>query len=359
MTTPHPWPFTSYEKIAESPEQLFRDEAVSRLLEKAQWVVMEKIHGANFCFITDGREVRCASRKQVLGPQDDFFGYQAVSARLRQKILDLYALVVPPAPAGSPGVQTFRVLVYGELFGGSYPHPDVPPDLTVQPIQTGIFYAPSIEFCAFDIAIEERSSQPRVYLDYDAAMKLFEQAGLFYARPLLIGSFQEALNYPLGFSSTIPRRLGLPPLPTENKAEGVVIKPLKTILLPGGKGLTRPLLKRKIAEFAEDQRYHQAEKWAPPRLTTEQSALDLLTWEAFNLVTANRLQSAVSKSGALTPGDGKRAQQVFRLMVEDVLEQLEEQHAAALAELSPAERAQLTERIRQEVRALMKVHFSR
>lgn len=365
MTTQPGWPFTSYEKLAEAPEQLYRDEATSRLLEKAQWVVMEKIHGANFCFITDGREVRCASRKQVLGPQDDFFDYQAVAARLRQKVLDLYTLVAPPAPPGThrleaggmseaaPVVQAFRVLVYGELFGGSYPHPDVPPDLTVQPIQTGIFYAPSLEFCAFDIAIES-SSQPRAYLDYDVALRLFEQAGLFYARPLLIGSFQEALNYPLGFSSTIPKLLGLPPLPIENKAEGVVIKPLKTILLPGGKGPTRPLLKRKIAEFAEDQRYHQAEKWTPPRSTPEQSALDLLTWEAFNLVTENRLQSAISKLGALTPGDGKRARQVFRLMVEDVLEQLEEQHAAVLASLTPAERAQLTERIHQEVRALMK-----
>jgi hypothetical protein len=184
-----------------------------------------------------------------------------------------------------------------------------------------------------------------------------EQAGLFYARPLLIGSFQEALSYPLGFPSTIPKLLGLPPLPTENKAEGVVIKSLKTILLPSGKGMSRPLLKRKIAEFAEDQRFHQAEKWVTPRSTAEQSTLDLLTWEAFNLVTANRLQSAVSKLGALTPGDGKRAQQVFRLLVEDVLEQLGEQHAAPLASLTPAEHAQLLEYIRGEARALMKAYM--
>jgi Rnl2 family RNA ligase len=385
LTAQQAWAFTSYEKIAESPERLFQDEATLRLLEKAQWVVMEKIHGANFCFLTDGREVRCASRKQMLGPRDDFFGYQAVAARLRQKILDLCALVKASHPEAS------GVLVYGELFGGGYPHPDVPPDLTVQPIQTGIFYAPSIEFCAFDLAIEASGGErtagfptgsgggtapPRTYLDYDSAMRLFEQAGLFYARPLLIGSFQEALNYPLGFASTIPKLLGLPLLPTENKAEGVVIKPLKTILLPGSKGPTRPLLKRKIAEFDEDKRYQQAEKWTP-RPITEQSALDLLTWEAFNLVTANRLQSAISKAGALSaPQQGRgvppvspmrgqanrqgrgRAQQVFRLLVEDVLEQLGEQHEAALAALTPAERAQLTESIRQEVRALMKKHFT-
>jgi Rnl2 family RNA ligase len=363
MTPPQRWPFTSYEKIAESLDQLYRDEAATRALEKAQWVVMEKIHGANFCFLTDGKEVRCASRKQMLGPRDDFFGYQAVAARLRQKILDLFTLVPPASPPGNTppgtaGLRASRVLIYGELFGGSYPHPDVPPDLTVQPIQTGIAYAPSIEFCAFDIAIEDDSQgQPRAYLDYDVATKLLEQAGLFYARPLLIGSFQEALSYPLGFPSTIPKLLGLPPLPTENKAEGVVIKSLKTILLPSGKGMRRPLLKRKIAEFAEDQRFHQAEKWVTPRSTAEQSTLDLLTWEAFNLVTANRLQSAVSKLGALTPGDGKRAQQVFRLLVEDVLEQLGEQHAAPLASLTPAEHAQLLEYIRGEARALMKAYM--
>jgi Rnl2 family RNA ligase len=364
MPTPQSQGFTSYEKIAESLEQWYRDEAASRLLEKAQWVVMEKIHGANFCFLTNGTEVLCASRKQVLGPADDFFGYQAVAAQLRRKILDLFALVKASHSEAS------RALVYGELFGGHYPHPDVPPDLTVQPIQTGIAYAPSIEFCAFDLAIEDESqNQQKTYLAYDAAIKLFEQVGLLYARPLLIGSFQEALNFPLGFASTIPKLLGLPPLPAENQAEGVVIKPLKTILLPSGKGMSRPMLKRKIAAFAEDKRYHQAEKWVAPRPKAEQSALDLLTWEAFNLVTANRLQSAISKTGALTPGRGGvvaraarppgrgRAQQVFRLLVEDVLEQLGEQHAAALAALTPAERAQLTESIREEVRLLMKAYM--
>jgi hypothetical protein len=43
------WHFTSYEKIAETPDQWQLDEAGFRQLEKVTWVVTEKIHGANFC----------------------------------------------------------------------------------------------------------------------------------------------------------------------------------------------------------------------------------------------------------------------------------------------------------------------
>ena len=128
----------------------------------------------------------------MLSQDEDFFHYQVIVEQLRETLWQVYHLTKASFP------QMSRVSIYGELFGGYYPHPDVPPNLSVQPVQTGVWYAPSLTFCAFDLLIEG-DVVPRAYMDYDTAMQLFQAAGLFYAAPLFIGSYQEALAYPLGF----------------------------------------------------------------------------------------------------------------------------------------------------------------
>lgn len=343
--------FTGYEKIAEATEEWQLDETGYRQLAKVSWVVTEKIHGANFCFSTDGHTVLCANRKHILQSTDDFFHFQRILETLQRNVLQAFSAAEKRFP------QLHRLYLYGELFGGGYPHPDVSPDPSVQPIQTGIWYAPSIAFCAFDLAIQDDAlSMPRTYVDYDIALSICEEAGIFCVAPLFIGSYQEALAYPLGFGSTIPARLGLPPLPEANRAEGVVIKPLKTLLIETKKGAIRPVLKKKIPEFAEDKRFSEAQKWSALSPST-QSALDLLKWEAFNLVTENRLQSAVSKVGALTAGDRQRARRVFSIFVEDVLEQLERTQEARLAALRQEEQAHLRAYVFDEARTLFKNYF--
>jgi hypothetical protein len=58
--------FRSYDKIAETPNKWNLSETDYRALKKTNWVVMEKIHGANFCIVTDGTNVRFAKRKELL-----------------------------------------------------------------------------------------------------------------------------------------------------------------------------------------------------------------------------------------------------------------------------------------------------
>lgn len=339
-------PFYSYEKIPESPRQWGLDEAGERALERAVWVVTEKIHGANFCLVTDGRAVRCANRRHFLAPDEPFFGYQRLLARLEQPVRAAWAL----ARRERPGLE--RLALYGELFGGAYPHPDVPPDPLVQPVQTGVYYAPSVEFCAFDLAAEQGAR--RAYLDYDQALAICREAGVMAAEPLLRGGYSAALAYPVGFGSTIPARLGLPPLAQPNLAEGVVIKPLQALTVAGGRGPLRPVLKKKIAQFAEDRRYSAAQKWEAVRPDPGAAELARLEWLAYNLVTENRLRSAVSKLGPGRPRDGRHAQRLFRLLRDDVLEQLAEDQPEALARLRPDERARLTGFVDNELRGLLK-----
>ena len=70
----------------------------------------------------------------------------------------------------------------------------------------------------------------------------------------ILGKYDEAVNYPIRFESTIPARLGLPSI-KGNVAEGVVIKPIKNILVGTGKGPARAILKLKLDEFKEDAKY--------------------------------------------------------------------------------------------------------
>lgn len=341
--------WVAYEKIAESTDQWSLDERDYRILEKTRWVVTEKIHGAHFCIVTDGSSLAGASRKHLLGPGEHFFDYQRILKRLEPQIFQLFGQARHLYP------HLTSLSIYGELFGGAYPHPEVPAVPGLQPIQTGIYYTPDIEFCAFDLAISD--AHQSAYLAYDQARMLLQAAGVPSVPPLLIGSYQEALRYPIEFSSTIPALFGLPPLAQANYAEGVVIKPLKALIFETSRGPLRPIFKRKIAAFAEDRRFHQAQKWTVLPSTTGFNNLDLLKWEASCQVTENRLRSAISKIGYRGPRESSRSHQLFHLLIADVLEQLELHQPDLLAHLTQAEHQELLASIRDEARALLKQFF--
>ena len=255
--------FPDYEKIAESLDRWRLEPSAFRTLRKAEWVVTEKIHGANFCIATNGDTVRCANRRELIAPGEPFFGYEAVRDRVGPKVRALFQGLQVQHP------ETISLYLYGELFGGGYPHPGVTPTPGVQPIQTGVWYAPDIRFCAFDLRVENAVGKYR-YLDYADVVTLCAEAGIFVAAPLFVGKYEVAMAQNNRFDSTVPRALGLPELPPgTNLAEGVVVKPYREIALLTAQGEpVRPVLKRKIREFSEDKRYHEATKWETPAAPT-------------------------------------------------------------------------------------------
>src|SRR6185369_1173904 len=128
----------------------------------------------NFCLVSDGAEVRAAKRKAFLAPGEEFFGHEALLARIAPRILAL----AKDAPAD-------LVYVYCELFGGGYPHPEVAAVEGVAPVQTGCWYCPGIEVCVLDVAVLEGGE--RRYLDFDEVVERSEGAELFHARALFRG----------------------------------------------------------------------------------------------------------------------------------------------------------------------------
>ena len=67
--------FSGYEKMPSSMKKLGLNENDLGKLEKIQWVITEKIHGANFSFVYEEGKLKFAKRKAYLSWSDDFLAF--------------------------------------------------------------------------------------------------------------------------------------------------------------------------------------------------------------------------------------------------------------------------------------------
>ncbi|ELR22498.1 RNA editing ligase [Acanthamoeba castellanii str. Neff] len=383
--------FAGYHKIQDSTRNWVLPRG-GKSFGKA-WAATEKVHGANFCFIVSRRadgqvEVRCGKRREVLRDGEDFFGHAVLLDRLRPQVLRLFAHLEQhqttlladhvsglhkasskkTSEATTAPAAIERVLLFGELCGGRYPHPEVPPDARVEAVQTGVYYSPTIEFYAFDIALElaggrlnEATDDSLFFLDYDKALEIFRSVELLCAEPLAVGTYEEMLEHPVEFESTIPARLGLPPLPTPNRAEGIVLKPMKTLYVATSKGSsTRAIVKKKTKQFSEENQYHQAEKWqAKPADGSGYgpSEAEMIEFEMYALITRNRLNNVISKMGRVEANEKEKVVELLRKFMEDVMEQLREDNADAIRALPTAAKTDLNAKLRAECKQIIVQHF--
>lgn len=330
-----------YEKMPKGFKSYGFDEKQSRELSRLKWVVTEKVHGANFSFVYENRQLKYAKRKDYLSWDDDFFGFQQVVNQLEGAILGLFEQISLDIPAD-------KFMLYGELFGGKYPHPDVAPDENLQAIQTGVYYAPGIHFCAFDMAYE--AAETKTYVDYDKAMAYFEAFGIFYAQNLFSGKLNEALEFNTRIPSGIPRQLGLPEL-DENLIEGVVIKPLNHSSLTTID--QRPIIKVKNAEF-EEEKFHEAEKWSfIPTITSQSEELSFIVDEMRNYITHNRLESVSSKIGSIDFANEKRMAEFKTEFFQDIWTDFGINNSGFLEELTASQKDWISSRIKAAVNAFL------
>eukprot|EP01103_Thecamoeba_quadrilineata_P013703 TRINITY_DN3885_c0_g1_i1.p1 TRINITY_DN3885_c0_g1~~TRINITY_DN3885_c0_g1_i1.p1 ORF type:complete len:204 (-),score=49.86 TRINITY_DN3885_c0_g1_i1:18-629(-) len=178
------------------------------------------------------------------------------------------------------------------------------------------------------------------FLDYDVSLDIFQKTGFMFAEPLFRGKYQDAMSYLIGFESKIPGKLGLPEI-KGNKAEGIVIRPIKSITVSTKKGNCRVMVKKKIPEFAEDKRFYQSQKSEAKRETGELSGLELIGYEIEAVLTEARLVNAISKTGPVDKENKEKMKLLLAVLVEDVLNEITFNCEVEVHSLDVQEREQL------------------
>jgi Rnl2 family RNA ligase len=303
--------FTKYCSIENTYRQKTIDSIVMSGFSGDDWFVQEKVHGSNFSLWYDGTTVKAGKKSSYVGEGDNFYNCWPVVTYNTPYIISLYNIMKIQDPAID------IVTVYGEIFGGSYPHPDVPrTQATV--VQKGVFYCPDNRFYAFDIMITKGDTTQ--ILDMDVTEELLKTCCFFYAKTLFRGSFQDALNYSNEFQTTIPKDLGLPEIPN-NICEGVVIKPRVAKFFGCG---SRVILKNKNSRFTEKEHKEPKDKKIQVQdinLSDDAKAI-LETMEDY--VTENRLRNVLSHVGGMK--DHKEFGKILGAFCKDVFDDFMKDH---------------------------------
>lgn len=325
--------FRKYFDIENSYRKKFLDIVAVEKLDKGEFVVQEKVHGANLSFWYDGKDLESAKRSGFI--KDDFYDYKPVEDKNRERVNNLYTILK------KEGCDFSELAVYGELIGGTYPHKDVEKDASATRIQKGIFYTPHNEFYAIDVALDSR------LLDVDKFNKVMGKTGFLYAKTIFRGSFEECLKYPNNFPSKISLWLGLPEL-EDNICEGVVIKPVIPQFLSD---TTRVILKNKNEKWAEKAKVRDRPK--KPQVTLSARGEALFN-EMGSLITENRLRNVLSKTGPIGQKEfGKLIQQFSK----DILEDFFKDHLEEYDRLEKKEQKQLTRNLSQKCAELIRLNF--
>lgn len=299
--------FKKYNEIENSYREKFisniNDMLAARELEN-DFVVLEKVHGANFSFWYDGNELRTAKKSDFVGGEgEDFYNSHLIKARYADNIKNLFEHF------NRKFGKINDMVVYGELFGGHYPDAKKK-DPSIKMVQKGIAYCPDLDFFAFDIKVDGE------YINADDVEMLCRAFDIFHAKILFRGKLEDCLKYPNEFLTLIPGYYGLPDI-AGNICEGVVIKPIKNAYFRNG---SRVIIKNKNEKWSEKEKKEPKEKM----VTILCIEANRLLGEALNLATENRLKNILSKwEGDVTSKDFGR---LMQLMNVDALDEFNKDH---------------------------------
>jgi Rnl2 family RNA ligase len=281
-----------------------------------EWVVLEKIHGANLSLTTDGKDVKFASRTMFLNDDSftQFFKVNKTLDYLTSTVKDIFNNEFPDAKS---------VIIYGELFGGLYPGIKT----NSKHIQKGVFYSPKHHFYAFDLYVSSLNDEKRGiinnYINYDKCVEIFTKYGLFYAEPLLRGTFTECIKWSNSHKSDITQipagvmrhypELGELPQLEDNTREGHVLKPVVVLRFQNH---DRIILKDKSEKFNEKTSKASKQNNSSNDMSNIDQKAEILSY-----VTQQRLDNVLSKIGDIDEikKDKKYTGQLIKSFIEDVI----------------------------------------
>lgn len=195
--------FTIKFKRYPSIENSYREKYINNWVKKSpelifeEFVIVEKVHGANFQILIEPHNVQFAKRSTLLDPHETFYGYQEVMGETEDLITTLQHWVTQQ--------KQDSIRVYGELFGAN--------------IQKGVDYGEKKRFLAFDIEVND------VLMSQKYMLELFKELNLtHHLVPVLdiVKGLEEALNYNTKFDTLLMDK-------DDNISEGVVIKPYNNV----------------------------------------------------------------------------------------------------------------------------------
>jgi Rnl2 family RNA ligase len=299
----------------------------------SEFIVEEKIHGANFSIWSDEVKTLPAKRSGFVQGDDNFFNCHQVVKQYYSQIRAMFTKLQQERDASV-------VTLCGELYGGLYPHKDVPHVQNATKVQKGVYYCPQNDFYGFDIMVDGQ------YLSVDETNALYDEFGIPRADTLFRGSLEECLKYPNEFQSKLAEKFGLPPI-DNNICEGVVIKPVEPKFLFDG---SRVILKNKNEKFTEVQKESKPKTVIPELSLEAQKALEVMS----SYVTENRLKNVLSKLGSISKQDfGK----VMGAMNQDITEDFLKDHEGLLNVLEKPERKRVTKQVYGQAAQLIRGNF--
>lgn len=304
-------PFKKYPSIENSYQDAFIQKIMDNGCRNIAYCITEKVHGANaqVTYDMNTHEFTLGKRTDVLAADEKFYNLQACIEPYKPAIIKFAEEL--NKPCNIIGQKLLSVTIFGEVFGGSYPHPDVPADKTAVKVQKGVFYSPSNHWLAFDVGYMIAGSDNMYFLPSSLFIGISLSVGIPIVPILGIAeTLEEALNYPCDGQSLVYEQYNLPKL-ENNIMEGVVIRPqFKDIWF----GNSRLILKHKNDKFKEKQNEKHpvvTEKELPANV---KQAIEELS----SFVTESRVQNVISHIGEITEKDIGR---LIGLSSKDALEE--------------------------------------
>ena len=265
--------FKKFSSLENTYRQNLIDKVQYEGKDGGDWIVTEKIHGANFSFWCDGEVVKVASRSQFV--DGTFYGCQSVIDRYSPLVLEYHQQRLP---VGS------TLVIFGELFG--------------QGVQKEVEYGHK-DFRAFDVVISDTVQRK------DSAIACCEQIGIPFSPVIFTGSFKECME----ICNTFQSLLTPDGYEGDNFAEGLVIEPVEPRWFNTG---SRVYFKNKTPAFSE-KKSKPKDKQVFDLSDSDCQVMDTLL--EYN--TPQRVANVLSKFGQVESKDfGK----ILGLMLQDMLE---------------------------------------
>lgn len=295
--------FQKYPSITNHYQTEFIERIKLEGKDGGKWIATEKLHGANFSMWVNATQTRIAKRKGLLGEDgkggDGFFHVNNILSELKEKARKVYRYL--NVRSGKPKLRT--IAIYGELFGGHYPHPKVLDNPRYKKVQEGVWYSPDLQFMVYDIKIDD------TFVSFGFVHELCMVAGFLSVPQISSGTFEEMLELRNDYSSVVHQEWHLPKI-KGNIMEGIVIRPVNNHYLKRGE---RVMIKSKNRKFSETRDRKPREIIKLCKVGKE------MINKAMPMITGNRYDAVVSKIGDVTPKDFGR---ILGLIIQDIHDEL-------------------------------------